>query len=499
MNTQVTKSPNTGKKKNGFISFLTQRKFRYGGLAIAMTAVIIAVVILLNVAIGALEQSRALTIDLSAMRATDFDDVTYEVIDRVDKDVTIYTVYQGSTANSLRVQIDNVLAKYHALNGHINVGNIDPVAEPTRINKFSSENNLQEGSVIVTNADETRFKVIPRDDFYGNTSYGSYSWSYFRLESYLTSALVYVTSEESPNVYFLTGHGEMDHTKYFTVLTQQLQNHNYEVSSLSLTDGGKELKSGDTVVVVDPARDLNDAEYETLRTWLSDGGRMLVSMTYSIDMTTLPNFTRLLDYYQLSYGDGVISENENATSNYWNGSPISLIPVLDAEHEITADLASANRSLIVPQARPINNVDLPESGVRYTKLLTTSNRAVVNSPSGDVSEPGTQTVALAMLQANMNDSTKDTRIVLLGSVYLMADSDFLFYSYNGEFIVNVFDWLVNSDSTVEVSSKFISASDTLLAIPDMTTAWIIAGIVVGLIPLAVLVVGLIVWNKRRRL
>ena len=494
------KSASSGKKKNGFISFLGQRKFRFGGLAIVMTAVIIAVVILLNVALGAIEKSRALTIDVSALNATDFDQTTYDVVNMVEDDVYVYAVYQASTSNSLRVQVDSVLEKYHALNGKIHVGTIDPVAEPTRVAKFSSDtSSLTEGAVIVTNADESRVKVINRSEYYGQSSYGQMNWTYFRLESYVTTALIYVTSTESPNVYFLTGHGELEREKAFTAVTTALQNHNYDVSTLDLINSETELQAGDTVIIVDPQRDLTDDEYETMRTWLASGGRMLVSLSYNVDVTPLKNFTRLLDYYHLAYADGVIAENENSTSNYWNGSTTNLIPNLDAEHEITADLATAGNTLVVPVARPIANVDLPESGTVYTKLLTTSNRAVVMDAGGATSDPGTQTLALAMLDADANDKNKDVRIVMLGSYYLMVDSNYLYYSYNLDFVVNAVDWLVNSESTVEVSSKYLSSSDTALAIPDTTTAIVIGVIVIAVIPLVILVGGLIVWNKRRRL
>ena len=66
------------KSKSKLVSFLSQRKFRYGGYATILTAVVIAVVILLNIAIGAIESNWALTLDVTALNATDFDDATYD-------------------------------------------------------------------------------------------------------------------------------------------------------------------------------------------------------------------------------------------------------------------------------------------------------------------------------------------------------------------------------------------------------------------------------------
>lgn len=489
---------NEKKKSKGLKSLLGQRKFRYGGYATILTVVVIAVVILLNVALGAVETNWALSLDVTAINATDFEDATYEILEGVDQDIHVYTLYQSSTSSSLRVQVESVLEKYHALNSHITVENIDPVAEPTRVTKYAGDTSLSEGAVIVTNGDESRIKLINRSDYYYYTtsSYTGSSYTYFTLESKMTSALVYVTSAETPRVFYLSGHNELDADSYCTLLTAQLQNRNYDVSKLDLSNSDVELTSGDTVIIIDPERDLNDDEYATLRAWLSDGGRMLCSMTYDVDLSRLPNFVKLLDYYQLSYGDGIITEDESATGNYWNNSVLNIVPVMDSEHDITSDLADGSSYLVVPSARPINAVEIPESGVSYTKLLTSSAKAT--AVNGDESSlPGTQTLALAMLKQDSSDSSKDTRIVLMDSLYLLADTNLMYYSYNLNFTLNTIDWLVNSDSTVLISSKYIA--DSVLSIPDSTTAWSLAAIVVIIIPLIVAVFGAVVWIKRRRL
>ncbi|MBR3504261.1 MAG: GldG family protein [Clostridia bacterium] len=486
---------NEKKAKSKLSALLGQRKFRYGAYATILTVVVIAVVILLNVVLGAIETNWALGIDVTAINATDFDDATYEILKGVTEDVRVYTVYQTSTATASRVQVDSVLEKYHALNNHVILGSIDPVKEPTRINKLAGDTNLSEGAVIVTNADETRVKLINRSDYSYSQTFANNTYSIFDLESKMTSALVYVTSTATPRVFFLAGHGEYDRETNFRYLTSGLQQRNYDVATLNLLTDDVTLASGDTVVITNPSRDLDDSEYETLRDWLMDGGRLLVAFDYTVDTSILPNFNRLLDYYQLSFGDGVINENESATGNYVSYGTLYLRPNMDAEHQITSSMAET-RQLIIPQVRPINEVAVPESGFLYTKLLTTSNGAVVVN-SDSTSTPGTQTVAMSAVRYDNNDGSKDIRIILLGSNYLMLDTQLLYSTDNIYFTINAFDWLVNSDSTVKITSKY--AADSVLRIPDATTAWVLAAIVVVAIPLIVLVVGIVVWIKRRRL
>lgn len=490
---------NQKKSPNKLAGFLTRRQFRYGGYATVMTAIVIAVVILLNVALGAIEDNWALSIDVTAIGATDFDEQTEKVVAEVNEEIHVYTLFQDATSSSVRVQVEEVLNKYHAMNGNITFSNIDPVKNPGLVQGYSGGAELSEGALILTNADESRVKLVNRTDYYYyyTSSYNSQTYTIFDLESKVTSALMYVTSAETPRVFYLNGHGELDSTSYCTVLTQQLENQNYDVAQLNLTsDVDVTLEAGDTVVIINPVRDLSDAEYETLRQWLANGGRMMFVLNYDTNADTLVNFTKLLDYYQLSFGEGVVKEDSSSTSN-WNGDYYTLVPAMDAEHDITAKMAESNQYLMMPKCRPINAVEMPESGLQFTDLLTTSSKAVVQVNDTD-SAPGTQTVARAMLKANESDPTKDIRIVLLGSYYSMADTSLLNYAYNMNFTMNAFNWLVNrADASVDISSKLMA--NNTLAIPDIATAYTLAGIVVIAIPLIVLVGGIVVWRRRRSL
>lgn len=487
------------KNKGALKGFLGRRQFRYGGYATVLTAIVIAIVILLNVAISAIENNWSLSIDVTSINVTDLSEDTDKVLAGITDEVHVYTLYQDSTNTSLRIQVEAVLNEYHARNNKLVVSNIDPVKEPARVKAYTEEEStLSEGTLIVTNADESRVKVIPLSAYYGTEtdSYFRMSYTYFDLERKMTGALIYVTSSETPRVFYLSGHDELDADNYMTVLTAQLEGQNYDVAKLNLTSTEIALQPGDTVVVVNPKRDLSDAEYEILRPWLSAGGRMLFVLDYNTDINVLNNFTKLLSYYQLSFGNGIIKEDASETAN-WNQDYYMLVPNMNAEHAVTKDMAAAGTYMMLPQSRPINPVDMPESGYQFTKLLTTSNKAVVME-GDEAGMPGTQTIAMSMLKEHETDDAKDIRIAVLGNIYALADTNLLYYSYNLDFTVSLFNWLVNrQEATVDISAKMMA--DTILRIPDSTTAWVLAGTVVAAIPLLVLIGGIVVWRRRRSL
>ena len=83
-------------KKSKFRSFLGKRQFRYGWYATLITVLVIAVVVVVNMAAGAIEDRFALSIDMSSNSITSLSDQTLEVLGQVDEEVHIYTVYQNS-------------------------------------------------------------------------------------------------------------------------------------------------------------------------------------------------------------------------------------------------------------------------------------------------------------------------------------------------------------------------------------------------------------------
>jgi len=483
--------------------FFNRRKFRYGGISILLTVVVIAAIILVNVAFDAIESNWALRIDLTAKRVTSLADATVELLGNFDQEVRVYTVYRTGTQNPTRVEVEAILEEYRSRNRNIVLGSIDPVADPVTIARLAGDKNLSEGAIIVTNADESKIRLITPSEYstYTTNPLTGGSIPIFAAESKLTSAILFITSDIAPKVYVLKGHDEMP-ISYLSILTAQLANSNYIVAELDLTAGDVELEKGDTVIVVDPARDISSEEYDTLSAWLASGGRLLMAVDfrtdYSIEMSKLPNFTKLLGYYQLGFGEGVIVEDAAMTSN-WSGSQMVLVPNLDAEHEVTAGLAESKKYLRLQYTRPVKAVEFPESGIQYGTLLTSSALARVYAMGEDEpGDPGTQIVGMTAWKRDYNDEKNDIRIALLGSLFSIADNDFFYTAYNLEFTTKLIDWLANYTPPISVSATL--NTEPSLSIPGGESAKILlAAIVIGVIPLLVAAAGLFVWLRRRRL
>ena len=97
------------KKKFSLMSLMGRSKMRYGTFTAILIAVVLVAVILINVAAGAIENNWALSIDLTATKVTDFSDATYQVLDELDQDVHVYTVFRDGTSNSTRIQLEEIV------------------------------------------------------------------------------------------------------------------------------------------------------------------------------------------------------------------------------------------------------------------------------------------------------------------------------------------------------------------------------------------------------
>lgn len=493
------------KKNNKLVRFLTRRQFRYGWYSILLTAILIAVIVGINVLVSAAETKWALKIDASPMGITKFTDQTNETLKALDQDIYVHLVFEKDFAGTARTEIEEVAGKFRAQSEHIVLDTIDPVTEPGRINEFKTATNnitMSTGAMIVTNKDKTRVKLVPASEMYSyqyDQNYNPITTS-FNFESKLTQAILFVTSDSTPKVFFLSGHDEIGSSNCATVV-QELQSNNYEVGDLTLT-ADTALEPTNCIVVNVPALDLSDTEYDQLKAFMDNGGRMMFVSSPDQDLSAIPNFMKLMDYYGIGYKDGVVVEDQASADN-WTNSPMYLVPTMDAEHTITKNISGAK--VVIPTPRAIQMPEMPLSGYSYSKLLTTSSAAFIKplASQSDIltkdpgAEVGSQVLATAVLhQKSATDSTMDTRIVALGSPYLLVDAA-MSISNNRQFALSAFDWMLDRQATTYVRTKGIA--DTQLAIPNQTVFLTWAAVVVIIVPALVLIAGIWISLRRRRL
>ena len=217
---------------------------RGGGYALAVTAVVLAILIAVNVFVSDLPATLTRQ-DISAAQLYSVTSNTKAVVNNLTEDVTIYWIVQSDQEEDV---IQNLLEKYDSLSDHITVVKRNPDVYPTFAQQYTDE-EVANNSLVVECGDKSRY--IPFTDIYlgeVNMYTGTYSATDFDGEGAITSAIDYVTSDEYPQIYLVEGHGEGELEEF----ARQLEKENLEIQTLSLLNVDAVPEDADCLMIYAP-------------------------------------------------------------------------------------------------------------------------------------------------------------------------------------------------------------------------------------------------------
>lgn len=465
-------------------------KLKFGLSSAALTALVIAAVVLANALISAIADKTPLKIDLTKEKIYEFSQQTESILKNIDKEVNIYALYPENVDSAVINYAKEYLAKYQRLSKNINVTYIDPYENPNFGKKYAKTGeSIDAGSLIVECGDTV--KVVGIDSLYTQNSYtGSTS---IDMEKKMTTALAYVTGQSgNGKIYFTEGHSEQSSAG----LKSEFEDEGYtcEDISLSLNDLSNEVS---LLVISAPQKDFTGEEINILDEYTDGGGSVLfISSTGTEKLEKLESY--IAEWGITLNKDYVIENDSNRSYASRSGIPIPAPKLLS--HEITDNIISANLVFMAPNAESLT---LSDDNIKYAKtasLLETSQNSygkanlaseTVNKEEGDFEGP----LSVAAISETQDGS--GAKLVVLTSYY-STDSSFLSEaSYaNGDFVLNTASYLSNQKNPLDIRAKVISASSLTMNQTQVVITYII---VQYLIPLLIIAAGFVVWLKRRYL
>lgn len=456
--------------------------FRGGTYALSITAVVLAILVVLNVLVSALPSSLT-KLDISATKLYSITSNTKVVVNALEEDVTIYWIVQSGEEDDV---IENLLSKYESLSDHINVVKKNPDVYPTFAEQYTNE-TVQNNSLVVECGERSRF--IGYDDIYIQEA-DIYSYTYstsFDGEGAITSAIDYVVTDDLPQLYVLEGHGEQELPQNFK---EQIEKENIETNTLSLLTVDEVPEDADAILIYEPSSDLSEEEVDMLYEYAEDGGKLMVIAGPTED-SILENLYGLLENYDVETCEGIVVEGNRDS---YTMQPYVLLPEMSS-HEITDSLIEENYypNMPISQGMIIND----ESGA-VTPLLTTSSESfskiagydltTYEKEDGDVDGPFA--VALSI------DCSNEVQIVWFSSAAFLDDMyNALSSGSNSDLAMNALSSLIGESEAMAIRSK--SLNYNYLSITD-STASLLKTLMIGVFPLTYLGVGVFVILKRRR-
>ncbi|WP_297234542.1 GldG family protein [uncultured Flavonifractor sp.] len=465
------------------------RAFRAGGYSLAAAAIVIAIAVALNLMVGALPASWT-KVDLTDTGLYSLSSQTEQLVAGLEEDVTVYWIVQDGSQDSTMEQL---LERYKSLSKHLDVVEKDPVVYPSFAQQYTDA-TLYNNSLIVVCGDRSRY--ISYYDIYV-TDYSSYytngtTSTQFAGESELTSAIDYVTNEDLPTVYTLTGHGESDLP---SELSQGAEDENLLLEELSLVNGEAVPEDADAIILYSPQRDISSDEKDALLTYLQGGGKLLLVTDYTD--TDMPNLAELMEYYGTALMDGIVLEGDS--DHHMRGYNYYLLPDINS-HDITQPLMDGYY-ILMPVAQGITVSDELRDGLTVTQLLTTSDSAYAKADGYNITtfdkEEGDTDGPFALGVAITEEvEGGQTGIVWLTTSYMFdSDNNMRVAGANNDLFLNALDWMCQRESAISIRAKDLSTE--YLTVPSSTAStWSL--ILVAVVPLAFLAGGAVVTIRRRR-
>lgn len=461
------------------------RRFRAGGYATFAAAVVIVIAVLVNLVVGALPADKT-QLDVTSQALFTLSDQSRQIVKALDRDVTLSLLaYTGQEDES----IDKLLSRYAALSDHVKVEYIDPAVNPTVLETYKDE-ALYANSVIVTCGD--RYKFVSYQDIY-ETDYSNYYYTgtvdtSFNGEGALTSAIHYVTSDDLPKVYALSGHGE---AALSSTMTGLMEDDNFDTEELSLLTLDAVPEDADCVLIYAPATDLSADEAQLLNDYLDAGGNVVLITDYIAD-GEMTNLLTVADHMGLAPQEGIVIEGDGSRS--LRGYNYYLLPYI-GEHEITSAIADAGYYILTPMAQGI--VETGEGSGTATVLLNTSGSAyskaagyeMTTTEKEDGDATGPFNVAMAVEDG-------DTHFVWTTSASILDDSvNQIVSGANGDFFMNALNWMCGQEESISIRAKSLT-DETLTLTAHDATLW--SAVLIGAVPVALLAIGVVIWFRRKR-
>lgn len=463
-------------------------RFRAGSYSVAAAAVIIAIAIFLNLIVGSLPSTMT-EIDLTANSIYALSDQTKRIAASLDKDVTMYLLcLQGDEDDT----IQRLLNRYADLSSHIKVTSVDPTNDPTFLTRYELElSSLYANSVLVVS--DSKNRLVSYDEiFVTEYSMDYYSYSYtttttFDGENALTNALHYVSSDDLPKVYTLTGHGE---EALSSSITAMLEQDNFEYEDLSILTAEALPEDASAVIIHQPATDLNEDEAALLTSYLENGGNVVLVTTY-METDAMPYLLTVTRAMGLELGEGIVIEGDRnmRLTRY----PYYILPDA-ASHDVTDSIINAGYYILSPLAQPV--VETADSTASITWLLTTSDSAYA------------KLAALNMTTTSKEDGDTEGpfnvgAVSEKGGKLLWLTGDGMFDEYidsavsggNSNLLLNALNWMGGQEESISIRAK--SLDETGLSVTASESSfW--SAVMIGVIPAALVAVGIIIWARRKR-
>lgn len=484
-----------GKVKKFFqkIGAILRKKWLING---SKTILLIVIIIALYIGVNLLLENVVLPeIDYTDNKIYSLSNESKDKIGGINKGIKITLInYSNNTS------IIKFMERYVELNKNIKLEKIDNLSSRTDLmSKYSLEAN---DSIIIVSCGDNE-KTITENDLY-TYDYTTYK-QVDRTEEAITNAILDVTTEEKPKIYFMSNHIAYD-TKYFSTIMQAIKDEANEVDTLDILATGAIPEDCDCLVLTTLKEDITEQERDKILAYIKTGGEILLMCGPNITNVNLTNFQKILDEYGVTISNGVIFEGNSA--NMISGYPDFIIESTQSTSLTEKLNMSMNLCFIDAGKITFNEEKLEELGVKYETLAQTTEKSFLRtdvtqktaSRTSKDSETGASTIAA--IATKTIEEGKESKLIVFSNELFAMDmpvqiSGYTMYTVslynNQDMILNSIAYLNEREDTITIRKD---SEDVKYTVSEQQNTIIMA--IIFILPILIIIAGIFVWQVRRR-
>ena len=438
---------------------------------------------------------KAPSFDVTKNKVNTLSEQTLKLLHDIDFPVSIKAFYTVSAQRTIGL----LLEKYMRVNNGLTVEYIDPIKSPT----VAEEYDVSLPSTIIFEAGNRRSRINP-------------PLNYMRHEERDITIALYrlLSQEETKMVYFTTGHGELSITSPqqdgLSIIRDRLIEQNYLVESVNLLEKGKVPDDCTLLVVAGPTVPFTDQETEMIKVYIMDNNGSVFMM---INPGIQTNLDKSVRFYGIEFGNDYIYETSSRMTTVDMGGAISPFCTAQDSSEITEKLP--NQNFIFPLVRSVNSL-FANDMLKVTRLLASSRDSwaetdfeswkTVNTNQkpirGENEKKGPVTVAIVIeAKSDLPDSliTRTYTTVLTRSAFF-GDADFVKnyvvspFPSNINLFLNTVNWVTRNENIIEITPHLSAFTPVEL---NSSERRMLSWLTLFIFPSSILMVGFIVWYRRR--
>lgn len=490
-----------GEKIKAYDFKLKKQRFKYGTVATIFTVVVIAAVILLNVIVSILTDYYGINFDMTSEKRMTISQETVDIVKELDREISINVLM---TEEEFRTEIygnemTEILKKYEVNSGgKVTVNFVDPLRNPTFAQTYEADIALSKGDIIVQDeTDPDNYTFIANDDIYYWYDETHEEVSGVYIERRVTNSIITLTTETEslPVAAVLYGHGEYATDRY----GDMLQEANYRVVyvNLMMNDIPEDVS---LVVLSAPSTDYTEEEIDKLEKYLNTWNNFV--FLHSSAITELPNLELLFREYGVAFESAVVCDaHYRVNNNYAN--VITSVPS-NIDSDLVANLDST-QYVVAPYSRVMRMLWTEKNGMTAVSLLNSSGYSygkqiepgvTLESYEAEVGDyAGSFSAAVLVTSNSVEGKTGVERnLLFLSSAYVFDEAFVNTESYgNMQLFTNVFSQFNKESTTVSITAK--KYTDPALTVTGNARTLVL--VLLCLIPVAVLAMGIVVWQRRK--